>query len=119
MVAIASIVCGILCLLSVLVGAIKSSPLVAEDGTDTKGGEGRALSSASDSCPPPGFHAAYNLNLTAWSINPLNTNFSWFVQQQMPIEYLPPDTFYCVAAKYTPLTPVSLMTQSPQYSAIS
>jgi hypothetical protein len=59
-----------------------------------------------DSCPPPGFHSAPFVNLTQWSTNPLNENISWFAQKQMPIIYLLPEDFYCVATTYSPLNEV-------------
>ena len=58
-------------------------------------------------CPPPGFQSAPYINLTEWSINPLNSNISWFAQKQQPISYLPPEDFYCVVTAYTPLSDVS------------
>jgi hypothetical protein len=59
-----------------------------------------------DPCPPPGFHSAPFVNLTQWSTNPLNENISWFAQKQMPIIYLLPEDFYCVATTYSPLNEV-------------
>ena len=59
-------------------------------------------------CPPPGFSSQAYLNLTQWVTNPLNSNISWFAQKQMPISYLTPDDFYCVATSYTPLSPVRM-----------
>lgn len=58
-------------------------------------------------CPPPGFSSAPYINLTEWVVNPLNSEISWFAQQQQPISYLPESDFYCVATSYTPLSDVS------------
>ena len=63
-----------------------------------------------DPCPPPGFHSAPFVNLTQWATNPLNENISWFAQKQMPIEYLLPEDFYCVATTYTLQSPVGELT---------
>jgi hypothetical protein len=70
-----------------------------------------------DPCPPPGFHSAPYVNLTQWSHNPLNENISWFAQRQMPVAYLLPEDFYCVAATYTPLSQVLIVQLCCWYGA--
>merc|ERR1711907_828467 len=48
---------------------------------------------ATQDCPPQGFDSVRPFNLSAWVEHP------WYVQEMMPVTYLPKDSFYCVTAK--------------------
>jgi len=50
-------------------------------------------------CPPPGFNTEGAIN-GGFDVN-WYANGTWFVQQQMPISYLPVGFTYCVSATYT------------------
>eukprot|EP00040_Diaphanoeca_grandis_P039159 m.258290 g.258290 ORF g.258290 m.258290 type:complete len:213 (+) comp36392_c0_seq1:101-739(+) len=59
---------------------------------------GSTMAQPPKSCPPPGFDTAGALR-GGFDVN-WYANGTWYIQQQMPISYLPPDFTYCVAATY-------------------
>lgn len=56
-----------------------------------------AVSGKPQSCPPPGFDAVADLNLTQFISAP------WYVQQQQPIVYQKESNLFCVRAVYEPV----------------
>ena len=64
-------------------------PPLSESETETE-----AQGTAEAACPPPGFDAVADLNLTAWAEAP------WYPLAQMPLAYQDVDSFYCVRASY-------------------
>ena len=56
--------------------------------------EAEAEGTAEAACPPPGFDAVADLNLTAWAEAP------WYPLAQMPLAYQDVDSFFCVRASY-------------------
>lgn len=59
-------------------------------------------------CPPENFDTQAALGGGGFDLT-WYTSASWYVQQQMPISYLPEDYFYCVEAQYTLLEKKTLL----------
>jgi len=72
-------------------GMDEAGDLIPSNATDAAG------ANATVSCPPPGFNSVENFNLSAWTEHP------WYIQEQMPVIYQQPETFFCVRASYKQL----------------
>merc|ERR1711990_1236003 len=69
----------------------EAGDLIPSNATDAAG------ANATVSCPPPGFNSVENFNLSAWTEHP------WYIQEQMPVIYQQPESFFCVRASYKQL----------------
>jgi len=50
-------------------------------------------------CPPAGFDSVKDFDLARYISEP------WFVQKQIPVQFQPEDTLFCVRAEYIPIDP--------------
>ncbi|KAL4535851.1 hypothetical protein Ndes2526A_g05413 [Nannochloris sp. 'desiccata'] len=56
---------------------------------------------ASTQCPYPGFDSVKDFDLARYISAP------WFVQKQIPIQFQPENTLFCVRAEYIPIDPAN------------
>ena len=78
----------------------------ADEGTDAGAQAGDTPSEGGAACPPEGFDAVADLNLTAWAEAP------WYPLAQMPLAYQGVETFFCVRASYKILDESTVQVQN-------
>merc|ERR1719398_107153 len=78
----------------------------ADEGTDAGAQAGDNPSEGGAACPPEGFDAVADLNLTAWAEAP------WYPLAQMPLAYQGVETFFCVRASYKILDESTVQVQN-------